>query len=181
MYSKFNFHKHTFCIFREVFVDDIKDLKQNFKSKSGSIYYFTEKGVFRISNHWGRASNCRWKLESKSSGKINNNLNRIGYANWSDFYPNNELEKLFYIEVNFETKAVDFQHKWNPSYNEKFICRNASDTAKVIKTIKMILQETTWANYLEYSNFEELQQNIINELLTTNNSFITIKKKYLKL
>ena len=100
-YNRFNFHKHTFCEFIEQDIASISALQIHYKSKSGSSYSYTEEGVYRSSNHWGRASNCRWRLVSSSSSKINNFKNRVGFAKWSDFYPNNETEKLFYIEVNF--------------------------------------------------------------------------------
>ena len=187
-YNKFNFHKHTFCVFKEVDFSDIKDMKPSYISKSGSSYYFTEDGLYRVSNHWGRAANCRWKLEASSiimsnTGLVDKNLKqvqiKIGYAKWTDFYPNNEQENLFYIQVDFDAKTVDFNHKNNPNYDGNSICRNASETAKRIKICKEVLLENKWYKYLEYNSIELLKIEIINELLTTNNSFIEIKKKYL--
>lgn len=180
-FNKHNFHKHTFCVFQEVSFDAIEKIKPNYSSKSGSSYYFTEEGLYRVSNHWGRAANCRWKLVSnlKAITSSKNNANKIGYAKWSDFYPNNEQENLFYIEVNFEDKTVDFQHKNNPNFNGKTICRNALATAKRIKICKAILNEDKWSNHMKYKTIKDLRKEIINELLTTNNSFIAIKKKYI--
>lgn len=182
-YHKHNFHKHTFCVFKEVSIEVTKDLNPNYSSKSGSKYYFLEEGLYRVSNHWGRASNCRWKLEA-SSVDVDGNLKRVqtkvGYAKWTDFYPNNEHENLFYIAVNFETKSVDFYHKNNPAYDGKSICRNAAETSKRIKICKEVLLEERWANYLHFNTIESLKKEIISELLTTNFSFIDIKKKYLK-
>lgn len=183
-YHKYNFHKHTFCEFTEVDVASIPNIEWHYKSKSGSGYCFTNEGVFRISNHWGRAANCRWRLISRrssssnigdspslgeidSNSKINNSLNRIGYANWSDFYPNNETENLFYIEVNFETKEVTFQHKNNSSYDGKAALRNATETAKVIRQIKEILESDTWAKYLDCEDIESSRRTIIQKLTTT--------------
>src|SRR5690606_24141791 len=113
-HNRFNFHKHTFCDFIEVFPDSINELKLAYTSKSGSSYYFTEEGVFRVSNHWGRAANCRWRLISNEE-KVNQ-YQRVGFAKWTDFFPNNETERLFYIEINWEDKSVTFQHKSNSSY-----------------------------------------------------------------
>jgi hypothetical protein len=170
-----------------VSLQDIAELQPNYSSKSGSSYYFKEEGLYRVSNHWGRAANCRWKLDSSAMPKTSNvyeNLKRVqikvGYAKWTDFYPNNEQENLFYIEVDFEAKSVDFQHRNNPNYDGKLICRNASETAKRIKICKEVLQEDKWSNYLTYIDLEELRHKVINELLTTNNSFIDIKRKYIK-
>ena len=127
-YNKTNFHKHTFCEFIEVDVATIPTIDWHYKSKSGSGYCFTEEGVYRISNHWGRAANCRWRLisnsKTSSNSKINNGENRIGFAKWIDFYPNNETENFFYVEVNFDDKEVTFQHKNNPKYDGKAVYRD---------------------------------------------------------
>ena len=180
-YNKTNFHKHTFCEFIEVDVATIPTIDWHYKSKSGSGYCFTEEGVYRISNHWGRAANCRWRLisnsKTSSNSKINNGENRIGFAKWIDFYPNNETENLFYVEVNFDNKEVMFQHKNNPKYNGKAVLRNASETAKVIRQIKEILELDTWARYLDVKDIEELRRDVIQKLITTNIPLQTIKKE----
>ena len=175
-YNRNNFHKHTFCEYTEVDAAAIPNIDWHYKSKSGSGYCFTDEGVYRSSNHWGRAANCRWRLISNSSSKINNSQNRIGYAKWIDFYPNNETENLFYVEVNFDTKEVTFQHKNNPKCNGKAVLRNASETAKIIRQIKEILESDTWAKYLDVEDIEELRREIIQKLITTNIPLQTIKK-----
>ncbi|BCY28924.1 hypothetical protein [Flavobacterium okayamense] len=174
-YNRFNFYKHTFCEFQEVLQDSIKGLKLAYTSKSGSSYYFTDKGVYRVSNHWGRAANCRWRLISKEE-KVNQ-YQRIGYAKWTDFYPNNETENLFYIEVNWKAKSVIFQHKKNPNFNNE-VLRNASDTAKRIKQIKDVLKDDSWTKYLEFNDLEAVRKNICNQLIATNKSLIEIKQHY---
>ncbi|TDR18247.1 hypothetical protein [Flavobacterium cheniae] len=175
MYNKNNFHKYTFCEFIEIEPNKISKIKTSYKSKSGSEYCFTEEGVYRISNHWGRAANCRWRLISEIINP--NQKERIGYAKWTDFYPNNETENFFYVEVNFDTKEVTFQHKNNPNFDEKAVLRNASETAKVIRQIKGILESDTWAKYLDYNDLEELRRDIIQKLITTNIPLQTIKKE----
>ena len=137
-YNKHNFHKYTFCEFQEVSFSDIENIKPSYKSKSGSVYYFSNEGVFRVSNHWGRAANCRWRMLSDE--KIKSQTQKCGFAKWTDFYPNDETEKLFYIEVNWETEEVIFQHKSNFNYKNFFVLRNASATAKRIQTIKEVLK-----------------------------------------
>jgi hypothetical protein len=199
-YNKTNFHKHTFCEFTEVDTVTIPNIDWHYKSKSGSGYCFTDEGVYRISNHWGRAANCRWRLISSSSSrassssnassnarassraslraKINNSQHRIGYATWTDFYPNNETENLFYVEVNFDAKEVTFQHKNNPNFYGKAVLRNASETAKVIRQIKEILESDTWAKYLDVSDLEMVRNEIVQKLITTNIPLPTIKKTF---
>ena len=176
-YNKTNFHKHTFCELTEVDSASIPNIDWHYKSKSGSGYCFTDEGVYRISNHWGRAANCRWRLISEI--KNPNQKERIGYAKWIDFYPNNETENFFYVEVNFETKEVIFQHKNNPKFDRKAILRNASETAKVIRQIKEILESDTWAKYLDYENLEVLRNEIITKLIQTSTSFAEIKRSLL--
>ena len=34
----------------------------NYISKSGSIYWYTEKYLYRLSNHWGQVASCEWIL-----------------------------------------------------------------------------------------------------------------------
>lgn len=175
-YNRFNFHKHTFCDFTEVSQNSISELKLAYTSKSGSSYYFTEEGVFRVSNHWGRAANCRWRLISNEE-KVNQ-YKRVGFANWADFFPNNETERLFYIEIDWEDKSVAFQHKNNSSYNNE-ILRNASETAKRIKQIKEILKDDSWVKYLEIDDVEITRKDICNQLIATNKTLHEIKQEYL--
>lgn len=176
-YTKYNFFKNTFCNFKEVSNDVILRLKLNYRSKSGSDYYFTENGVYRVSNHWGRAANCRWRLLSNK--KKVNQYKRIGYANWTDFYPNNETEKLFYVAVNWENKTVTFQHKNNPNFKEKYYLRTAKEVAKVVKDCKTILESDTWAKYMNCTDLEKTREEIINELICTNKTLIEVKSKFL--
>jgi hypothetical protein len=171
-----NFHSHTFCEFTEVAELPINIIKPHFMSKSGSMYYFTDEGVYRSSNHWGRAANCRWRLISQSTVKINNSSTRIGFAKWTDFYPNNENEALFYVDVNFEIATVTFQHRNHPSYDGKVVLRTASETAKVIRQIKEVLETDNWAKYYDTTNIDSLRQDIINQLCFSALSLSEIKR-----
>lgn len=173
MYNRTNFHKHTFCLFQQVEDTAVADLKLGYKSASGSAYYFTELGVYRKSNHWGRAANCRWRLITNSDYK--NQTEIVGFAKWTDFYSNNETEKLFFIEINVEKNEVHFNHKDHPDYAYQLL-RNASDTAKRIKEIKIVLQETSWAKFLIFDDFEEIKSKMLSELSNTNESFVNLKK-----
>lgn len=172
MYNRNNFHKHTFCLFQQVDTSILADLKLGYKSDSGSEYYFTEVGVYRKSNHWGRAANCRWRLIPNSEYK--NQTEIIGFANWTDFYPNNETEKLFYIEIDGE--EVTFNHKNNPKYTNQVV-RNASETAKRIKEIREVLKSDSWAKYLNLVDFESKKAKILADLVNTNETFVNLKTK----
>ena len=176
-YNKTNFHNYTFCEFTEVNADKITNIDRHYKSKSGSSYYFTEEGVYRCSNHWGRAANCRWRLISEI--KNPNQKARIGYAKWTDFYPNNETEALFYIEVNFETLVVTFQHKNHSNYDGIAIVRTAAETAKVIRQIKEVLETDAWAKYYDTTSIDSLRRDIIHQLCFSTLSLLEIKRNLL--
>lgn len=176
-YNKYNFHNHTFCIWNEVDFDEIKELKINYKSKSGSSYIFTEIGVYRISNHWGRASNCRWRLNSSVNYK--NQKETVGFAKWIDFLPNDETSKLFFITINFEIKLVDFFHKNSSEYDGKAILRNANQTSKVIQNIKIVLNETSWAKHLKFEDLDVLRNEICLELINSEKSLVEIKRNFI--
>jgi uncharacterized membrane protein len=74
---------------------------------------------------------------------------------------------------------VNFYHKQSLENDDKVVLRNAKDTAKIIRTIKEIVAETAWAKYLHYEDLEELRKEIIEQLITTEKSFLEIKKMYL--
>ena len=193
IYNKTNFHKHTFCIFQEVALDVLKDLKLHYKSKSGSSYYFVEDGFYRYSNHWGRAANCKWRLNGNSKGKIpnsksvsrstvevpNTNRTKLGYANWSDFYPDNDFEKLYFIEVDYSSQSAHFNHFKNEKYSIDKVLRTATETTKLLKQIRTLLVETAWTKHLKEEFNEVLRKEIIEQLITTNKSFQEIKREYL--
>ena len=55
--------KKTFCVFQEVGIEKIENLQLQYDSKSGSKYYYSKEGMYRLSNHWGRLANSKWRLE----------------------------------------------------------------------------------------------------------------------
>ena len=81
--------------------------------------------------------------------------------------------------MNFDTSEVNFKHKNNPKYNGKAVLRNASETAKVIRQIKEILESDTWAKYLDYENLDVLRNEIITKLIQTSTYFAEIKRSLL--
>lgn len=186
-YNKTNFHNHTFCIFQEVSLDEIQELYLNYKSKSGSCYYFTTIGVYRFSNHWGRAANCKWRLvNSNSNNNVNisnnsnnnNNRTKLGFAHWSDFYSDNDYEKLYFVDVDYDTKTVQFYHKLSQEFSSGKVLRTASETTKLIKQIRTLFDETAWVKYLKSENIEVLRKEIIEELVNTNKTFQEVRKIY---
>jgi len=170
-----NSFKNTFCVFQEIEVKVIEKLPIQFESKAGSRYYYTESGMYRLSNHWGRLANSKWRLEPmepETSSKT-----KLGFASWNDFYPDNAEEELYYLEANYIKNTVNYQHKNNPNYDKKAILRTSFETTKKIKQIRNLFNLTSWAKYYEYDDLDILRQEIINELIFTNKSLEEIKKE----
>ena len=177
-YPKPNSFKNTFCVFHELPLTAIEGLSIQYESKTGSLYYYTKEGMYRLSNHWGRFANSKWRLvpmEPETSSKT-----KLGFALWTDFYPDNAIEKLYYLEANFEKKTVQYQHKNNPQYNQKAILRTSFETTKRIKQIRNLFELTSWAKYFEYDDLDALRQKIINELIFTEKSLEEIKREQLE-
>lgn len=172
MYNKFNFHKRTFATFRNKTPQNSEVI--HYKSKHGSSYIFTNKGVYRYSNHWGRVGNCRWRLEEID---YKQQTYYWGYANWEEFYPNDEEFAVFYIEKNSNEKYVYNHQKNSPIIHQYF---TAKEAAKRILKIQEIQQNTSWSKYLPYSDYNELQKHFIQQLIETKLTFQDIKRKYIQ-
>ena len=175
-YHKGNFFKHTYCVFDERSFDEIKDFQHNFISQSGSTYFYTDLGLYRISNHWGRVANCRWRLNSLD--KKCQDL-KLGFAKWSNFYPNNENENLFYIEWEESSNSFTYKHKFEAKDTTELYFRTADQTAKVLKDLKEINETNTWAKYLVFDDYLELKKQVSHLLISTNKSFLEVKRMFL--
>lgn len=168
-FNKTNFFKHTFCGFTKVENGFFNENEMHFKSKSGSKYFYTEEGVYRYSNHWGRVANCRWRLISNDTLKSQNYY--VGFARWSNFYALNETEKQFYISVNLISKKVDFHHKETNSEAFLFFAETAQ---KRVTQIRKLFADDKWAKYYS-TEINELRKLIINEYINSNKSLQEIK------
>ena len=169
-YNSSNFFKHTFCEFHQV--DDFEFPKNtNYKSKSESQYFYTKKGVYRKSNHWGRVANCRWKLNKK--GNYKNQKTVIGFANWSDFYPINSNKKLFTIKVDFEKESVKIKSNNNLIQLHKF---SFNEALKREQKIKNLFKEKSWATYFNIEK-EKVIKKVITEFITSDKSLQEIKNE----
>ncbi|WP_309640506.1 hypothetical protein [Flavobacterium sp.] len=173
-YNRTNFHRHTFCVFQKVDLETIENKKPDYKSKSGSSYYFTDDGVYRLSNHWGRAANCKWRLAGMNVS--NASRTKVGFALWNSFYSDNDSEKHYFIAVDYETKTVQYQHKDSTDFKAIFMLRTASETTKIIKEIRNLFTNDSWAKHFEMP-IDVLRNTIIEQLITTNEPLIEIKRK----
>ncbi|WP_367753542.1 hypothetical protein [Flavobacterium sp. WC2430] len=168
-----NSFKNTFCIFNEESLEKIKDLKIQYQSKAGSSYYYTNLGMYRVSNHWGRLANSKWRLiplEPETASKF-----KLGFASWESFYPDNDTDKLYYLEADYTTNTVNYQHRNNPNYDNKAVLRTSFETTKKIKQIRNLFNLTSWSKYYEYDDLNVLRKSIIDQLIYTNKTLEEIK------
>ncbi len=179
MDKKFNvpegFFKNTFCVFNEIQVPEIEQRKFDYESKSGSCYYFTKQGMYRLSNHWGRLANSKWRLiplSIETDKKF-----KWGFAPWTSFYPDNALDELYFIQPDYLNNSVNYQHKNNPDYDNKAILRTSFETTKRIKQARNILTLTSWAKYFEYEDIDDLRKIIVEQLIYTNKTLEEIKRE----
>ena len=131
--------------------------------------------MYRVSNHWGRLANSKWRLvplEPDSNSKI-----KLGFASWSHFYPDNQEEELYYLQVDYSSKTVLYQHKLNPNYDNLAVLRTTFETTKRIKQVRNLLNLTSWAKYFEYDDLDLVRKQIIDELIFTNTSLEEIKRE----
>ncbi|WP_306354283.1 hypothetical protein [Flavobacterium sp. '19STA2R22 D10 B1'] len=175
VYNRYNFFKHTFCVFKEVPASSVEAKLWHHQSKSGSSYYFVEDGVYRLSNHWGRAANCRWRLDALPEKK--DSRLKVGFALWTDFFPNNDQENLFYVAVDYATETVSFEHKLNSNYDQKAILRNSSETMAVVKQMRSLFETTVWAKHILHDDINVLRKEILEQLIYCNKTFLQIKRE----
>ena len=169
-YNKTNFFKHTFCEFIQIENFEFPE-NTNYKSKSESMYFYTDEGVYRKSNHWGRVANCRWKLLANEDYK--NQQIVIAFAKWADFYPINSTEKIFFIDVNFEEKTAQIQPKKEET---NLLLFTLSEAQQKIKQISILFKDTKWANYFE-DDVETICFKVITEFTNTDKTLQQIKRE----
>lgn len=170
-FNKNNFFKYTFCEFQQVDDFDFPE-NTNYKSKSESAYFYTDEGVYRKSNHWGRVANCRWKLIADNNYKNQNIV--IGFAKWCDFYPINSQEKIFGIQVNFDKKTAKLQPKTQTLHQHLFCY---SEAQKRLKQIQHLFTNDKWTNYFDVE-IDELRLKVISKFSNSNDSLQEIKSSF---
>ncbi|MEB3800381.1 hypothetical protein INQ45_04605 [Flavobacterium columnare] len=174
-YPKINSLKKTFCVFTEVPHSSVSCLTPDFISKSGSKYFYIEKGIYRLSNHWGRFANSKWRLIDQ---ELEPSKYKLGFATWDSFFPDNEIEKLYYIDWDLIRNEIHYLHKQTKDYNGCAILRTSKETQKRLKNARNILNLTNWAKYFD-DDITILREKIIHDLIYTELTLDEIKKKYL--
>lgn len=138
------------------------------------MYLYTEKGVYRYSNHWGRVANCRWKIKGVEEYK--NQHYYVGYAKWSHFYSLNASEKIFYIEVASSGEAKLFNIK--DSASTKPFLMTLDFAYKRLKQLKVLYKDYKWATY--YNEDVYLVRNRLTEKLINSDKTLQELKQSLK-
>ena len=170
-YNKLSFHKRTYCEFKMIQKDFFKEKSAHYKSKSGSLYYYTKEGVYRYSNHWGRVANCRWSIEEIEDYKNQNYY--VGYANWEDFFKLNSVEKVFYLKVDIE-KGISKILKENKSDNDSKYLMSLEFAFKRQKEIKSLFKNYKWAKYYN-EDINVLRSDLIKKLINSNKTLQELK------
>lgn len=178
-YHNFNFYKHTYCEFEQVGDDFFLNNKPHYKSKSGSIYFYTEKGVYRYSNHWGRVANCRWKINGVEEYKNQNYY--VGYSSWLGFYPLNNLEKSFYLKVDLKSGLPKIHRVKDDTAADIFLM-TLELAQKRLKQIKTLFKDYKWALYYN-QDIDLVRNKLVVGLINSDKSLQELKlilKKDLK-
>lgn len=170
-YNHTNFFRNTFCEFQQVSFFEFPE-DSFFKSKSDSCYFYSEEGVYRKSNHWGKVANCRWKILPLENYK--NQQTIIGFAKWHHFFPINSREKLFLIVVDFENNKANIQAKKEGSND--ILCA-FSEAQEKLKKIRDLLKNDDWTKYFNQDK-KELKKSVIHEFINSSKSLQQIKQSF---
>ena len=172
IYNRKNFHRNTYCIFFEVNPTQILG-NIDYKSKSGSEYRFTEEGVYRTSNHWGRAAKSKWKLVSNSDPV---SRTKTGFAKWTAFHADNDFEKLYFICANESLTEVSFYHRDDDSAIEKSLLRTSSETTKRVKEIRNVIKNQAWLDYYDENERSNILKKVVEALIQTDIPLLSIRR-----
>jgi hypothetical protein len=148
-------------------------LKPNYESEAGSKYFYNEFGMYRLSNHWGRLANSKWRLiplEIEIDSKF-----KLGFAKYESFFPDNDEDAIYYLEYDSEEQTINYNHKNNPEFDGKAVLRTTLETRKRIKQARNIVTLSSWAKYYQ-TDIDLLRIQIINELIFSNKTLDEIKR-----
>ena len=129
--------------------------------------------MFRLSNHWGRLANSKWRLIPLDNTSISKF--KLGFAKFDSFFHDNDVDAIYYLEYNSVDKSINYNHKKNPDFDCKAILRTTLETRKRIKQARNILNLSSWAKYY-LTDMDNLRLQVLNELIYTNKTLDEIKK-----
>lgn len=179
MKNKNNFFDNTFAVFQISDIKEIENLTPDYISnpyiniyhdgvkmvsseRFSSKYFYTEKGVYRLSDHWGECRSCFWLLEEFGNELKNTveNYNKwlykpedyrfsdedffssfkLGFCKWENFYEikeknNSELKSdLYYIMLAF--KDCFISKKVNDITP---ICQHPNHKSEVVRVVDYVI------------------------------------------
>ncbi|MGB1043084.1 MAG: hypothetical protein ACPGU6_06800 [Tenacibaculum sp.] len=172
-YHKFNFFKHTYCEFESKEINFFKDKSAHYQSKSGSLYFYADDGVYRYSNHWGRVANCRWKIKGIENYKNQNYY--VGFSKWTDFYPLNDTDKVFYLEANFNTQRAKIKRIKTNEITDVYLMTSELAHQR-LKQIQTLFKEYKWAKYFD-DDITVVRKKLITSLITSNKTIQQLKQQ----
>lgn len=70
----------------------------------------------------------------------------VGYANWSDFYPNDETARCFFIQFDAASQKATFQHCQHPSFSQQALFTAAQAQQRIL-LIHEICEGAKWFLY----------------------------------
>jgi len=154
-------------------MDFFKEKKIHFKSKSGSYYFYSDEGVYRYSDHWGRVASCRWRI--KGIDVYKNQCFYVGFTKWENFHPLNDVDKVYYIQVDLETKQAKIL-RLNSQENSTVYLMNAPLAHLRLKQIQSLFKEYKWAKYMD-ADIDELRTIIVDRLINSNTTLDILKRE----
>lgn len=85
-----NYPSYSYIEWEEVasYRDEDRDLTDfdiesaGYISESNSIYWYSEKYLYRLSNHWGYVASCYWPIDGEEDSP--NWIERLGRVKWED-------------------------------------------------------------------------------------------------
>ncbi|TYP96462.1 hypothetical protein C7447_10728 [Tenacibaculum adriaticum] len=154
-------------------IDFFKEKTTHFQSKSGSYYFYTQEGVYRYSNHWGRVASCRWKI--KGIEEYKNQHYYVGYSKWENFYPLNDYDKVFFLVVDFNQKKVKIE-RINPQEKTFVFLMNSTFAHQRLKQVQNLFKENKWATYYN-EEIDVLRKKVITALISSKKTLQQIKRE----
>lgn len=113
MYNKDNFFNGTIANFSSVSICRIPNRPTDYVSESGSRYWYDERGVYRMADHWGDVSSCYWTFNFSAAAGLS-----VGFCSWSKFVECTGSE-LVKARDRQKSEAFKRAEKWQSKMTNK--------------------------------------------------------------
>jgi hypothetical protein len=142
-----NFHDRTKAIFHLLPLAEKPHRKADYTSASGSRYWKTREGVYRLSDHWGEAiRSCDWYLFDDSG--VLRNEHALGFCRFSNMRRDIHEESVFAAEFADGTFAQiawqnwqDINHMQGGYFGEMAMRRTRNMMTKkgIVRAVKVVV------------------------------------------